>query len=375
MLSKIKEKIKKNSFFKKSKEHKKSILKVNVFYLISWFSFYFLILGLVGLTFFFNPRIEFNLSDNNEIKKEPAPFYIIEDLKNFKENSILTRENILKYKVDKEEFLNALLEKEKEYLKDKKYSLEEKKEYLKSVKEKINSDLELVEEGLFFIINNKNSKEIIATNKNGFIGYYNKEVFNEQNKEQEYFNNVIKNIKFINNENYSEKKYKDLEISKRKINNKEVFDIRETINKFEIREEMKNNYMIDQFIKQKKYNFHVLNQLNKIEYTTVDEKIKNIYYYNANIKGSFTNYNNIKKDLEKALIEATEELNAVINDMIISSIFSLMLMILFLYGYKREVKILREIENKELSKSDKNTEIINKEEVEVEEVKVEVIKI
>ena len=375
MLSKIKEKIKKNSFFKKSKEHKKSILKVNVFYLISWFSFYFLILGLVGLTFFFNPRIEFNLSDNNEIKKEPAPFYIIEDLKNFKENSILTRENILKYKVDKEEFLNALLEKEKEYLKDKKYSLEEKKEYLKSVKEKINSDLELVEEGLFFIINNKNSKEIIATNKNGFIGYYNKEVFNEQNKEQEYFNNIIKNIKFINDKNYYEKKYKDLEISKRKINNKEVFDIRETINKFEIREEMKNNYMIDQFIKQKKYNFHVLNQLNKIEYTTVDEKIKNIYYYNANIKGSFTNYNNIKKDLEKALIEATEELNAVINDMIISSIFSLMLMILFLYGYKREVKILREIENKELSKSDKNTEIINKEEVEVEEVKVEVIKI
>lgn len=378
MLKKIKEIIdkRKKEFSNKNKKHQQSIIKKNMFGFLSYITGLGLILSLVGILLFFNPQITEKIFLEEEIT-ESAPNYLVEDFKNFKENTIFKRKDILEYKVSKEEFYTAMMnkfenemlerkrkaEEIKEFLEEEK---EEIKEYLKYEEEKLKQNLSLVEEGLFFIIENDNYKELIATDKNGFVSFYHKKIKNLSIKENNEYLTKIENFS-----DYERREYKNFRVGKIKINNKDIFEV--NINESAIKPfvEVRDNYLKSKFTEEE-FNFSVFSLMNGLHYKSINNELNNIFYFNSNIKDSFNNQNDLVKDLKKSLNEATNEVNQQIDNSILFIFLNFLFYLFFLYGYKKEKKLLKEfeIEEKQLLKSEKSQEIKNKEEAKVEVIKI-----
>lgn len=368
MLNKIKEAINKREreFSNKSKKHQQSIIKKNMFISFSCITSLGLILSFIGIVSFFNPKITERLFLEEQEIKEVAPSYLVKDFKDLKENTIFKRKDILNYKVSKEEFYTAMMNKFENKMLEEKRTSEEIKEYLGYEEKKLKKNLSLVEEGLFFIIENKNYKELIATNKNGFIGFYNKKIKNISKKEKEEYLEKIENF-----EKNKIKKYKGFQVGKIKINNKDILEI--IINKNIINPylETRNNYLKSKFTEEEFY-FSLFDLMNGLNYKSVDDELKSIFYYNAGVKDSFNIKNSLRKDLEKSLNEATKEVNEQIDKQILFIFISFIFFLFFFYGYKKEKKTLKDLEMKEkqLLQNDMNKEIKSKEKVKVEETKV-----
>jgi len=368
MLKKIKEAIckREKKFLNKNKKYRQAIIKKNMFEFLSCITGFGTVLSFIGILLFFNPQITEKLFVENQEITESAPNYLVEDFKNFKENTIFKRKDILDYKVSKEEFYTAMMNKFENEMLERKIKAEEIKEFLKYEEEKLKQNLSLVEEGLFFIIENDNYKELIATDKNGFVGFYNKEIKKLSIKENNEYLTKIENIK-----DYKRREYKEFKIGKIKINNKDIFEV--NINESAIKPfvEVRDNYLKSKFTEEE-FNFSVFSLMNGLHYKSINNELNNIFYFNSNIKDSFNNQNDLVKDLKKSLNEATNEVNQQIDNSILFIFLNFLFYLFFLYGYKKEKKLLKEfeIEEKQLLKSEKSQEIKNKEEAKVEVIKI-----
>lgn len=368
MLKKIKEAIYKREkeFSNKSKKHKQTIIKKNMFGFLSYITGLGLIFSFIGILLFFNPQLTEKLFVKKQEITATAPNYLVKDFKNFKENTIFKRKDILEYKVSKEEFHTAMMNKFENEILERKVDSEEIKEYLESEEERLKENLNLVEEGLFFIIENDNYKELIATDKNGFISYYYKKIKNLSPKEKSEYLTKIETFK-----DYERKEYKEFELEKIKINNKYIFNVNMNYSIIKPYIEIRNNYLKSKYTEEE-YNFSLLELMNGMKYESINDELKDLYYFNVNIEDSFSYQKKLFNNLKTALDEATETANKQIDKAILFSFLNLIFCLFFLYGYKKEKRLLKEfeIEEKQLLKSNINKEIKNKEEVKIEVIKI-----
>lgn len=375
----LKEKIKeKDIIFKsKSKRHQQAIIKKKIFGSLSLITFWGLFMLSLGFLFFLNPNIPNKLLLKENKIEETAPSVLVQDFYNFKENTIFKREDIFKYKVSKEKFYKEMLNKNENEALKRELSEERIKEHLEYEEEKLNENLSLIEEGLFFVVENDNYKELIATDKNGFISYYNKEIKKVSEKEQkkyfkkfEEFNKLMK--KEPKNSGFEELRYENLKIEKSKIKNKDIMSIGLKAEKINSLKEFRDNYFKSKFT-EKEIQFSVFKLMNSLQYKIKDKKLINIFYYNVNIDDSFNGFNEHKKELKEALKEASLELNDKIDDYIFMIFIHFLFFSFFLYGYRKEKKILNEFkieEEKVLLENEIGKEIKNQEENKVEIIKV-----
>lgn len=379
MLKKIKEAIYKREeeFSNKSKKHQQTIIKKNMFGFLSYITGFGMVLSFIGILLFFNPQVTEKLFIEKQEITETAPNYLVEDFKNFKENTIFKRKDILEYKVSKEEFYTAMMNKfENEMLERKRKSeeikefleeeKEEIKEYLKYEEEKLEQNLSLVEEGLFFIIENDNYKELIATDKNGFVSFYHKKIKKLSTKENNEYLTKIENFS-----DYERREYKNFRVGKIKINNKDIFEVEISSSVIKPFTEMRDNYLKSKFTEEEFYS-SLTKLMNGLKYESINGELNNIFYFDSNIQDAFNGQNDLVKNLKNSLNEAIEEANAQIDKAIFFNFLNFLFCLFFLYGYKKEKKLLKEfeIEEKQLLKSNIDKELKNKEEVKVEVIKI-----
>lgn len=381
----LKEKIKEKNIIFKSKRHQQAIIKKKIFGSLSLMTFWGLFILSLAFLFFLNPNIPNKLLLKENKIEETAPSVLVQDFYNFKENTIFKREDIFKYKVLKEKFYKEMLNKNENEALKRELSEERIKEHLEYEEEKLNENLSLIEEGLFFVVENDNYKELIATDKNGFISYYNKEIKKVSEKEQkkyfekfEEFNKLMKeepeNSRFTDSEylEFKELKYKNLKIEKSKIKNKDIMSVGLKTEKINSLKEFRDNYFASKFT-EKEIQFSLFKLMNSLQYKIKDEKLINIFYYNVNIDDSFNGFNKHKKELKEALKEVSMKLNDKIDDYIFMIFIHFLFFSFFLYGYRKEKKLLKEFEIEEekvLLENEIGKEIKNKEENKVEIIKV-----
>lgn len=379
----LKEKIKEKDiqFKSKSKRHQQAIIKKKIFGSLSLMTFWGLFILSLGFLFFLNPNIPNKLLLKENKIEETAPSILVQDFYNFKGNTIFKREDILKYQVSKEKFYKEMLNKNENEALKRELSEEEIKEYLEYEEEKLNENLSLIKEGLFFVVENDNYKELIATDKNGFISYYNKDIRKVSEKKQkkyfekfEEFNKLMKeepkNSRFTDSEYlaFKELKYKNLKIEKVKIKNKDTMSVglnNEEVNSFNSLKEFRDNYFISKFT-EKEIQFSLFKLMNSLQYKIEDKKLINIFYYNVNIDDSFNGFNKYKKEIKESLEKASMELNDKIDDYIFMIFIHFLFLSFFLYGYRKEKKVLKEFEIEEekvLLENEIDKEIKNKVEI------------
>ena len=224
----------------------------------------------------------------------------------------------------------------------------------------------MVEEGLFFIIENDNYKELIATDKNGFVSFYHKKIKNLSIKENNEYLTKIENFS-----DYERREYKNFRVGKIKINNKDIFEVEISSSVIKPFIEMRDNYLKSKFTEEEFY-LSLTKLMNGLKYESINGELNNIFYFDSNIQDAFNGQNDLVKNLKNSLNEAIEEANGQIDKAILFNFLNFLFCLFFLYGYKKEKKLLKEfeLEEKQLLKNDIEQEIKNKEEVKVEVIKI-----
>ena len=134
---------------------------------------------------------------------------------------------------------------------------------------------------------------------------------------------------------------------------------------------MRDNYLKSKFTEEEFY-LSLTKLMNGLKYESINGELNNIFYFDSNIQDAFNGQNDLVKNLKNSLNEAIEEANGQIDKAILFNFLNFLFCLFFLYGYKKEKKLLKEfeLEEKQLLKNDIEQEIKNKEEVKVEVIKI-----
>ena len=378
IIDKYKAKVKKIES-KKSKESKlyiKNKRRENIFEtLIMITALPLMIIFTISILFLNEAAYNFIFDEEKELKNYNGTIYneIYE-----KKDSILTKENILESKVSKNEFANELYKNVEENYKEK-----IDKEYFK---DEIEKNINKVKEGMYFINKNKNYSEIIATDKNGFVSFYLKNIEKSNKTENDKFNKYFEKIKEINpklnnnnnnnnkNENYyfMEKEYKDIKVEYVQLpSGIENFSISNKlfINSYKSIKEIIDNYLHNKINSDYEYEFSLMNY-SRITYKKEKEKVIEVRYLDVDIKDSYQKNNFF--EIQEELIKSQNIINKQIDKGISGVFFSFLMLIFSVYG-------LRRAKNKtKIDLEKEKNELLNKKEVKVEDIllpKEKVIKV
>jgi hypothetical protein len=302
---------------------------------------------------FKNPELISYYKEDMKLEKYEGSIYN-KRIKEF-ENTILTRDGILTKKVSKEDFKKELINQT-----SKKYKV---KKYVEFLINEIKENLNYVNEGMFFINKDNDNIELIATDNNGIVSYYEKILNSEEGIENiklEEINNSLE--KEINNR----KDYKELSIYKTKlINGKENISISNNNITKDYFYEVYENYILNKI--KKDYEFNII-KLKNLSYEIENNKLKKIRYTNI---GKIDNYNSANKnfqELKNSLKEAQEDYNKVFDDILFALFTNFLFFNFFLFSYLKMRKIAKEESRKnkdKLIEKEENSNIIKKEKIKV----------